>query len=194
MCRPRERTKTNVLKLDFRRGSRDPLHTLNKRKKMEQIESNWYLNLFNDLKKLEFSIIIQKWKIGERIFRDIYKFRRQEYGSKNLDNLAQDLHVSTSSLYHCIQFYKRFKNYNDIINLRNYSWFYIVHNFLSENLRESDGRKKQGINEQSQKFIAEKLNLWRKGDSKFKEAVEQDAKDKIKLYRLLLNSIKEEKN
>jgi len=161
---------------------------------MEQIESNWYQNLFNDLKELEFSIIIQKWKIGERIFRDIYKFRRQEYGSKNLDNLAQDLHISTSSLYHCIQFYKRFKNYNAVMNLRNYSWRYIVHNLLSENLRKSNGRKKQGINEQSQKFISEKLDLWRKGDLAFKKTMEQDAKNKIKLYQLLLNSIKEEKN
>ena len=158
---------------------------------MEQIESNWYLNLFNDLKKLEFSIIIQKWKIGERIFRDIYKFRRQEYGSKNLDNLASDLKVSKSHLYHCIQFYRQFRNYNDIINLRNYSWFYIVHNLLSGNLRE---KKKQEIDGQAQKFISEKLDLWRKGDSGFKETMEQDAKNKIKLYRLLLNSIKEEKN
>ncbi len=161
---------------------------------MEQIESNWYLNLFNDLKKLEFSIIIQKWKIGERIFIDIYKFKRQEYGSRTLDNLASDLKVSTSHLYHCIQFYKKFKNYNDIINLRNYSWFYIVHNLLPENLRKSDGKKKQEINEQVQKFISEKLDLWQKGDSAFKKAIEQDAKNKIKLYRLLLNSIKEEKN
>lgn len=161
---------------------------------MEQIESNWYLNLFNDLKKLEFSVIIQKWKIGERIFRDIYKFKRQEYGSKTLDNLAQDLHLSTSHLYHCIQFYKKFKNYNGIINLRNYSWFYIVHNLLFENLRKSNEKKKQEIDEQIQKFISEKLDLWKKGDLIFKKTMEQDAKNKIKLYRLLLNSIKEEKN
>ena len=150
----------------------------------------WYKELLSDLKKFEFSIIICKWKIGERIFIDIYKFKRQAYGSKTLDNLAQDLHVSTSHLYHCIQFYRRFRNYNDIINLKNYSWFYIVHNLLSENPRE---KKKKEINEQVQKFISEKIELWKRGNSKFKEAIEQDAKNKIKLYRLLLNSIKEEK-
>ena len=150
-----------------------------------EIKNNWYNELCEDLKGLEFSLIIQKWKIGQRITREIYKFQRGEYGTKTLDNLAEDLKVSTSHLYHCINFYKKFPNYNTVIKLKCYSWRYIVHNLLPEHPREKKEVKK--INT----FIVKKLEKWKKGDIKDKTKIEKDCEDKIKIYKSLLNSIEE---
>lgn len=150
----------------------------------------WYEELLSDLKKFEFSIIICKWKMGERITRDWKKFNKEH----TIKKLAEDLKVSQSHLYHCTKFYEKYPDYNTIINnFQIYSWNYIINNLLFEYKKENNGER-QEINEQFQRFISEKLDLWKRGDSKFKEAIEQDAKNKIKLYRLLLNSIKEEKN
>jgi len=157
---------------------------------MIPVSSLWYKELFDDLKKLEFSLILSKWKIGERITKDLLKFKRAEYGSKTLNNLSEDLKVSTSHLYHCISFYKKFKDYNAVIKLKAYSWRYIVHNLLTENQREEkEDKPEQEEKEQIKNFISEKLDLWKQGDPRFKEALENDCKEKIKLYKLLLNYI-----
>lgn len=159
------------------------------------METNWYAKLLEDLKGLEFNLIQTKWRIGERIVKDLFKFKKAEYGSKSVENLSEDLHISTSHIYHCIEFYKKFQDYNSIIELKNYSWFYITQNLLANKPKEikNSEDKKIVIDGKVNKFVIEKIELWRKADEKMKRTIEQDAKNKIKSYRLLLNSIKKEK-
>ena len=65
----------------------------------EIIKNDWYKELLQDLKKLEFTgIVLTKWNIGKRILTDFEKFGKPEYGSKRIENIAKDLGGSASDL------------------------------------------------------------------------------------------------
>lgn len=89
---------------------------------------DWYQNLLQDIKKLEFSgIVSTKWAIGKRICEDEDKFGKDEYGSKRVENIAKDLKVSSRDIWYCIQFYKKC---NDVAEFTNKSWHYITNTYL----------------------------------------------------------------
>ena len=91
---------------------------------------NWYDQLIQDLKKLEFTgIVLTKWNIGKRILKDELKFDKPEYGSKRVENLAKDCGVSSREVYRCIQFAKKC---HDMTKLQGQSWYQIVNNLLPE--------------------------------------------------------------
>ncbi|GAI88344.1 unnamed protein product, partial [marine sediment metagenome] len=99
--------------------------------KLTEIQEDWYQKLINDLRLLNFEGIVRtKHAIGKRILKDELKFERAEYGKKTIKNLADDLDVSKTDLYWCIQFVKK---YPEISNaLENRSWRYITQNLLPE--------------------------------------------------------------
>ena len=86
--------------------------------------NDWYSELINDLRKLEFiGIVLTKWNIGKRIIQDELKFNKPEYGSKRIENLAKDLNVGKTDLYQCIQFAELFPEFSAVAE--NWSWEFI---------------------------------------------------------------------
>ncbi|MBA7526145.1 hypothetical protein ES705_18306 [subsurface metagenome] len=96
--------------------------------------NNWYGKLIIDLKRLAFEGIVKtKHAIGKRILEDELKLGKPEYGSKKVENLADDLDVSRSDLYFCIQFAKKYPELSNA--LENLSWREIV-KLLPEHIEE----------------------------------------------------------
>jgi len=113
----------------------------------KEIQTNWYQDLLNDLRKLEYTgIVLTKWNIGKRIVEDELKFQKPEYGNKRIENLAKDTETSTRDIYRCIQF---FKKCHAVTELKNRSWNYIANKFLPEPVSEIE----------KQNRITEKLEL-----------------------------------
>ena len=97
----------------------------------KELQSNWYQELLLDLKKLEFTgIVLTKWNIGKRILDDFDKFGKPEYGSKRIENIAKDLGGSSSDLYACIQFAKKYPKIPTA--WENSSWRDVRNNYLPE--------------------------------------------------------------
>ena len=100
---------------------------------MNEITTNWYQELLDDLRKLEFTgIVITKWNIGKRICEDELKFSKAEYGSKRIENIAKDLKVSMRDIFYCIQFFKKYPK--SATPLQNSSWRQVLA-LLPENKR-----------------------------------------------------------
>jgi N6-adenosine-specific RNA methylase IME4 len=94
----------------------------------EITKTNWYKELLEDLKKLEYTgIVLTKWNIGKRIVQDELKFNNPEYGSKRIENIAKDLKVTSRDIWRCIQF---FKKCHDVTQFTNKSWHYITNTYL----------------------------------------------------------------
>src|SRR3990167_8854912 len=97
----------------------------------KELQINWYKELLVDLRKLEFTgIVLTKWNIGKRILADFEKFGMPEYGSKRIENIAKDLEGSSSDLYKCIQFAKKYPKI--VTPLQNLSWREVVNKYLPE--------------------------------------------------------------
>lgn len=100
---------------------------------MSSVESlvkiDWYKKLLDDLRKLEFTgIVLTKWNIGKRICEDEKKFGEAEYGSKRVENIAKDLKTTSSDIWACIRFYKKYLD--GVQQLEGKSWHYIWHTAL----------------------------------------------------------------
>jgi len=91
----------------------------------------WYVDLLEDLRKLEYAgIIVTKWNIGKRIVQDELRFNDPEYGSKRIENLAKDLKTSKNDLWRCVQFFKKTENFHSVKQLEGKSWHYICNTYL----------------------------------------------------------------
>ncbi len=98
---------------------------------MRELQTNWYKELLEDLRKLEFTgIVLTKWHIGKRILEDFEKFGNPKYGSKRIENIAKDLGGSSSDLWHCVKFAKKYPK--TLTPLENLSWRKVINQFLYE--------------------------------------------------------------
>lgn len=96
-----------------------------------KINKDWYKELLNDLKKLEYTgIVLTKWNIGKRILEDFEKFGKPEYGSKRIENIAKDLETNRSDLFRCLQFAKKYPELSHAV--RQSSWHQIITKYLPE--------------------------------------------------------------
>ena len=92
---------------------------------------NWYKELLEDLKKIEFtSIVIGKLTYGNRILKDFEKFKQ---GEKRVENLAKDLKISSGEVYRCIKFAEKVRDkpefYHSVRKLQ-LDWHRIVADYL----------------------------------------------------------------
>lgn len=95
---------------------------------------NWYQELINDLKKLEFTgIVLTKWNIGKRIKQDELKFNKPEYGKKRIENLAKDLGIGSRDIWRCVQL---FEKCHTMTELPDKSWNWIANKYLPEPKKE----------------------------------------------------------
>lgn len=91
---------------------------------MDKLQTNWYKELLEDLRKLEFTgIVLTKWNQGKRILRDFEKFGKPEYGSKRIESIAKDLKWCVSNVYYAVQFAKKYPKLSTAVE--NYSWDHI---------------------------------------------------------------------
>jgi phage N-6-adenine-methyltransferase len=100
-------------------------------KDLVKIESNWYQQLIDDLRLLNFEGIVRtKHAIGKRILKDELKFERAEYGKKTIVNLAEDLGIDFGDIYRCIKFASKFPDIGRFD--QNLSWEHIKRKLLPE--------------------------------------------------------------
>ncbi|MCK4359123.1 MAG: hypothetical protein KAW92_10370 [Candidatus Cloacimonetes bacterium] len=78
-------------------------------------------------------LVKTKHEIGKRIIKDELKFKKAEYGSKRIENLAKDLDISRADLYFCIQFARKYPELSTVVD---FSWQYIKRKLLPEPKRE----------------------------------------------------------
>ena len=98
---------------------------------------NWYQQLIEDLRKLEFEgIVITKWRIGKRILEDFKKFGEPEYGEHKIEDIAQDMDVPKREIYQCIQLAKKC---DGVALLPDKPWRWYVHEYLPENVHFLSG-------------------------------------------------------
>jgi len=96
-----------------------------------ELVATWYQSLIDDLKNIErTSIVFGKHAIGKRILEDIGKLDRQEYGSKTVENIAQDLDASRTEIYRCIQFSKKYPELSH--DMGQLSWYRITQELLPD--------------------------------------------------------------
>ncbi len=101
------------------------------------IKQEWYQSLLEDLRKLEYTgIVLTKWNIGKRILEDFEKFGKPEYGSKRIENIAKDLGGSSSDLWGCIRFAKKFDTKEKLDSVQQLSWRKIWHKYLPDKQNE----------------------------------------------------------
>ncbi|MCK4359343.1 MAG: hypothetical protein KAW92_11505 [Candidatus Cloacimonetes bacterium] len=71
-------------------------------------------------------LVKTKHEIGKRINEDELKFKKPKYGNKRVENLAKDLDISRADLYYCIQFAKKYPDFENSNALENSSWREII--------------------------------------------------------------------
>lgn len=98
-------------------------------KKMGLVETdNWYQQLIKDIKiHTQIKIVQAKHYCGRRILQEKEKLE-SIYGKRFVEQIAEDLDVSKSDIWKCIQFAEKYPELcNDVTQL---SWHYIVNHLL----------------------------------------------------------------
>ena len=84
------------------------------------------------------AVIETKWLIGKDIVDSLVKLKRFEYGKSIVEQLANDLKISASGLYKCLQFYKRVPTatFDEALSKlpegKNLSWHKITQKYLPD--------------------------------------------------------------
>lgn len=109
--------------------------------------TDFYQSLLDDCKAVitekmfnsRVEIIEGKWELGKRINEENEQMERVKiYGKRIIETLAEDLNVSTSNLWTCMQFYNRFpeKTFSKVLeNLpegKDISWYLIMTKYLTK--------------------------------------------------------------
>ena len=88
--------------------------------------TDWYKELVVDIRSILLSvnknIVMGKWSIGDRILKDHLRFKKAQYGDKTIEKLAKDLSVSSSDLWRCLQFRKKYASLDSEKELLELSW------------------------------------------------------------------------
>ena len=98
---------------------------------MNELITNWYQVLIDDLQVLEYSgIVATKYAIGKRILNDFDKFGKPEYGEKRIENIAKDCNVSVGEIKRCVQFARRYDELEKAHGVSRLSWHEIANKYL----------------------------------------------------------------
>jgi N6-adenosine-specific RNA methylase IME4 len=113
--------------------------------------TDWYNKLLDDLWELaQTKVIEMKHATGKRIIKDWDKFGKPEYGDIFIENLAKDLKISSSDLYKCIQFARKFPELQNCYSyieqledsvtgykIHKLTWKYIIKDILPEHKKQN---------------------------------------------------------
>lgn len=133
------------------------------KKQGEIEEKEWYQYLLEELRSIlvehRFNSAIEllkgKWLLGGRVIEEEANFERFGYGERATAILAQDLGMSSSHLYKCIQFYKRFPKaiFEEVLEVlpmgKNISWYKVCQELLPKSRGETD-REREILDKQEQ--------------------------------------------
>lgn len=141
------------------------------RDELELGNTDFYQSLLEDCRSImvergfraRIEVIEAKWDIGKRIYEDNEQMSRQKiYGERIIESLSRDLHISSSSLFSCVQFFKKypFKEFEQVVpglpGGKEISWSGIVRNILG---RKNEYTKKEKLSYKLND-MCEVIKLW----------------------------------
>lgn len=88
---------------------------------LAQLE-DWYQNLVSDCQQIiqeaREQIVYKHWQMGKRILEEELKFGKPKYGSHTIENLANDLGLSETTIKYELQFARKYPEFvNALTNL-----------------------------------------------------------------------------
>ncbi len=95
-------------------------------------------------------LIKGKWELGKRISEEELRFGKAGYGEGVMRIIAEDLNMSLSHVYKCVQFYNKykFKEFEKVQEVlpggKNISWYKLSQKFLIEKSQGEEEIKKEG--------------------------------------------------
>ncbi len=112
-------------------------------------------------------VVEGKWDIGKRIYEDNNQMNRHQiYGARIIENLSRDLGVSTSSLFSCVQFFKKFpvEDFDEVVYRlpggKEASWSKVLNELLGGN-KETVRRGKSSYKLED---VCEVTRIWLQDD------------------------------
>jgi N6-adenosine-specific RNA methylase IME4 len=102
------------------------------------IKEKWYKNLVEECRAIitesifssRWALIEGYWKLGERL-RNENNFKRKDiYGKKIVQGLAQSIGISTRTIHYALQAYDKFPTLDDIPEGKNISWNKLINLYL----------------------------------------------------------------
>lgn len=106
----------------------------------EVIEGEWYRYLVEDCKAIITEAIFNsRWalvegyhQLGERIVNEHNLDRKEIYGKKIVQRVAQSIGISKRSLLYAVQFFEKYPDLNSLPEGKNISWKKIITKYLPE--------------------------------------------------------------
>ena len=92
-------------------------------------------------------LIKGKWELGKRISEEELRLGKAGYGEGVMRIIAEDLDMSVSHLYKCVQFYKKykFKDFEKVQEVlpggKNISWYKVSQKLLTKKAQETEKKK-----------------------------------------------------
>lgn len=89
-------------------------------------------------------LIMGKWELGKRIVEEELNLEKAGYGDGVMKVIAEDLDMSLSHLYKCVQFYKKYplKDFEEVKGAlpggKNMTWYKVSQNLLPEGSDEKE--------------------------------------------------------
>ena len=113
-----------------------------------QLRSKLRETLLEGQRKIEREKVLTYWQTGKHLHEHIFpqEGRAKHYGQEVIEKLAQDLQISDSVLYQCLQAYRAFKNLYARTNSFDLTWAH-----LRAAMRIPDEKKRMALIEQAAK-------------------------------------------
>jgi transcriptional regulator with XRE-family HTH domain len=135
----------------------------------ELIDLKWYEYLTTDCKAITLQtklltgtlFLKGKWKLGDRILKEIDKFEQVGYGNKTQKQFAEDLGISQGHISQVINFREKVgENFDswmkENINTVNISWRKIVNEWIPKKHKEQEDKVR--LKEFTKSLSVEKVN------------------------------------
>ena len=119
-------------------------------------ENEWYSYFVEEARAIivetgensRMELIKGKWLLGKLVVEKEELFKRAGYGERIIETVAEDIGMSASHLWKCVQFYKKFPQTefdeveNELPEGKNISWYKIYTQYLPESKSDEDKARK----------------------------------------------------
>ena len=144
-------------------------------KKDDFVQEDWYHQLKEECEAIiterdfnaRMEIVEGKWELGQKITQTHENMDRKKiYGKKIIENLSNDIGVSSSNLFSTVQFYKQFPEETFELATEKFpwgketSWYKITQKYLGSKKEKEEQKKEE--DEYKQKFkLKEVLEIFK---------------------------------
>lgn len=111
-------------------------------------DQDWYIAMIEESTailsergyNIRMDLIQLKWDIGNRIIQERGNFKRFGYGEKMVETVAQDINISRTELFYCIQFAKKYPELSTIMDNfgKDITWTTIKEDHLPESSNKGE--------------------------------------------------------